>query len=141
MRGVSKCGLFVASLLVAAPCLSPPVAGTKAARAVQSSSQSQTQAQRDAAALYSKHCATCHGKDGRAKTFKARLNGARDLTDAAWHDSASDERLFNSVMNGRGKMPSFKKKLSPAEVESLVRVVRTLKREPKRAIGERRAPE
>ena len=27
----------------------------------------------DAPTLYSKHCATCHGKDGRAKTFKGKV--------------------------------------------------------------------
>ena len=26
-----------------------------------------------AAALYAKHCATCHGNDGRAKTFKGKF--------------------------------------------------------------------
>jgi mono/diheme cytochrome c family protein len=82
----------------------------------------------DASALYSKHCATCHGKDGRAKTFKAKFNKARDLTDAVWQSEVSDERLFNSVTQGRGKMPSFKKKLSAAQVESLVAYVRGLKK-------------
>ena len=82
----------------------------------------------DASALYSKHCATCHGKDGRAKTFKAKFNKARDLTDAQWQAEVSDERLFNSVTQGRGKMPSFKKKLSAAQAESLVAYVRGLKK-------------
>lgn len=80
-----------------------------------------------AAELYAKRCASCHGKDGRAKTFKAKFNHARNLTDAAWHDSVSDERIFNSIMNGRGKMPSFSKKLSQQEIESLVAYVRSLK--------------
>ena len=82
----------------------------------------------DASLLFAKNCATCHGKDGRAKTFKAKFNGARNLTDAQWQESVSDERLFNSITNGRGKkMPSFKKKFSNAEIESLVAYVRTLK--------------
>ena len=33
------------------------------------------------AVTFAKNCATCHGKDGRAKTFKAKFNHARDLTD------------------------------------------------------------
>jgi mono/diheme cytochrome c family protein len=40
----------------------------------------------------------------------------------------SDERLFNSINNGRGKMPSFKKHLSENEVDALVSYVRRLRR-------------
>lgn len=83
---------------------------------------------RSAAELYAKHCASCHGKDGRAKTFKAKRNHARDLTDQAWQDDASDERIFNAIMNGKRKMPGFSKKLSEQEIETLVSYVRALKK-------------
>jgi mono/diheme cytochrome c family protein len=82
----------------------------------------------NAAELYAKHCASCHGKDGRAKTFKAKLNHARDLSDRAWQDDASDERIFNAIMNGKRKMPGFSKKLSEPEIDALVSYVRALKR-------------
>jgi cytochrome c6 len=82
----------------------------------------------DAAALFAKNCATCHGKDGRAQTLKAKFNHARDLTDAAWQHEASDERIANSITNGRGKMPKFGKKLSQAEIDSLVAYVRGRKK-------------
>jgi mono/diheme cytochrome c family protein len=78
--------------------------------------------------LFAKHCASCHGKDGRAKTFKAKFNHARDLTDPLWQDEVSDERLFNSIMNGKKKMPAYRKKLSEAQVNSLIAYVRTLAR-------------
>lgn len=81
-----------------------------------------------AAGIYAKHCASCHGKDGRARTFKAKFNHARDLTDPLWQDEVSDERLFNSVMNGKKKMPAFRKKLSEGQVNSLIAYVRTLVR-------------
>ncbi len=81
-----------------------------------------------AAEIYAKHCASCHGKDGRARTFKAKFNHARDLTDPLWHDEVSDERLFNSIMNGKKKMPAYRKKLSEAQVNSLIAYVRTLAR-------------
>ena len=84
--------------------------------------------QRSAATLYSKHCASCHGKDGRSKTFKAKFNHARNLTEPGWQDAVSDERIFNSIANGRGKMPRFAKKMSEAEIDSLVLLVRRLKR-------------
>jgi len=77
--------------------------------------------------LFAKNCATCHGKDGRAKTFKAKFNHARDLTDPDWQVSVTDERLFNSINNGRGHMPAWGKKLSETEINSLVPYVRQLK--------------
>ena len=82
----------------------------------------------DAAELFSRHCAKCHGKDGRAKGFKAKAIGARNLTDAQWQDRVSDERIFNSINNGKGRMPAFGKKLSEAEIDSLVQYVRGLKK-------------
>ena len=81
-----------------------------------------------AAALYSRNCASCHGRDGRAKTLKAKLNHARNLTDSEWQNRVSDERIFNSVMNGKGKMPGYGKKLSETEIDSLVNYVRSLKK-------------
>jgi mono/diheme cytochrome c family protein len=82
---------------------------------------------RPATVLFAKHCDTCHGKDGLAKTFKAKFNHARNLTDGAWQAGVSDEHLYNSISNGRGKMPAFGKKLSEAEINSLVTYVRSLK--------------
>ena len=82
----------------------------------------------DAAVLFEKHCDTCHGKDGQAKTFKAKFNHARNLTDAKWQSEVSDERLFNSISNGKGKMPAWGKKFSEAQINSLVAYVRNLKR-------------
>ena len=82
----------------------------------------------NASALFAKHCDTCHGKDGRAKTFKAKFNHARNLTDAAWQAEVSDERLFNSISKGKGKMPAFGKKLSEAEINTLVAYVRGMKK-------------
>ncbi len=81
-----------------------------------------------AAAIYGKRCASCHGKDGRAKTFKGKLRSARNIAEPQWQADVSDERIFNSIMNGRGKMPGFGKKLSEAEINSLVSYVRGLKK-------------
>ena len=82
---------------------------------------------RAAAQLYSKHCASCHGKDGRAKTFKAKFNHARNLTEPGWQEAVSDERIFNSIANGRQKMPAFAKKITQAEIDSLVLFVRGMR--------------
>ncbi|MGI8919939.1 MAG: c-type cytochrome [Pyrinomonadaceae bacterium] len=87
-----------------------------------------TVSQRTAASLYSKHCDSCHGKDGRSKTFKAKLNKARNLTEPGWQEAVSDERIYNSIANGRGKMPGFAKKMTEAETDALVLFVRSLRK-------------
>lgn len=83
----------------------------------------------DAKALFDSKCAKCHGNDGRASSFKARhIIHARDLTNAEWQNDVSDERIFNSISNGKGKMPSFKKDLSEDQIDALVTYVRRLRK-------------
>ena len=83
----------------------------------------------DATSVYNSKCASCHDRDGRARSRHARHEKARDLTTAEWQDSVSDERIYNSVSNGKGKnMPAFKKKLSEAQMDELVNYVRRLRR-------------
>jgi mono/diheme cytochrome c family protein len=85
---------------------------------------------RPAAQLYRRHCVSCHGSDGKAKTSKGRFSHARDLTDAKWQNDVSDERIFNSIMNGRnvrGNMPAFADKFKEQEVNSLITFVRAFK--------------
>ena len=78
--------------------------------------------------LYAKQCASCHGKDGRAKTIKGKLKHARNLSDAEWQEKVSDERIFNSITNGKEKMPAYGKKLSQEQIEALVTYVRAFKK-------------
>ncbi len=80
------------------------------------------------AQLYAQQCVKCHGKDGRAKGIKAKLSGARNLAEADWQERVTDERIFNVISNGKGRMPAFGKKLSEAEVDLLVQHVRSLKK-------------
>src|SRR5262245_55777584 len=83
-----------------------------------------------AAQLYRRHCISCHGTDGKSKTSKGKYNHARDLTDPDWQADVSDERIFNSIMNGRnvrGNMPPFGQKLKEDEINSLVTFIRGLK--------------
>ena len=85
---------------------------------------------RTAPQLYRRYCVSCHGDDGRAKTSKGKFSHARDLTDPQWQADVGDERIFNSIMNGRnvrGNMPAFANKLNEKEANSLVDFVRRLK--------------
>lgn len=80
--------------------------------------------------LYARYCISCHGADGRSKTSKGKFSHARDLTDAQWQNDVTDERIFNSIMNGRnvrGNMPAFSDKLNEKDVDELVRYVRRFK--------------
>lgn len=85
---------------------------------------------RTAAQLYRRHCISCHGSDGKAKTSKGKFSHARNLTDAQWQAEVSDARIFNSIMNGRsvrGNMPAFSDKLNEKQANSLVSFVRSMK--------------
>jgi len=85
---------------------------------------------RPAAQLYRRYCVSCHGTDGKSKTSKGKYSHARDLSDADWQGDVSDERIFNSIMNGRnvrGNMPAFGNKLKEDEINSLVTFIRGLK--------------
>ena len=68
------------------------------------------------AEIYSANCARCHGMDGRAKTAKGKRVEATDFTSDWNRDEARGVRI---ITNGKGEMPSFKKKLSPAEIRSV----------------------
>jgi cytochrome c6 len=83
-------------------------------------------AQRGGAAVYVQNCARCHGADGRAQTRKGREVDAVDLTGDDWSpDTGRDTRL---VTRGKGSMPSFGKKLTAAQISSVVQYIRRFKR-------------
>jgi mono/diheme cytochrome c family protein len=82
----------------------------------------------DAGTIYNRQCVLCHGRDGRGRTRRGRQTHARDMSDASWQDDVSDERLFNSISNGRGKMPAFRKKISENDIDALVAYVRRMRR-------------
>jgi mono/diheme cytochrome c family protein len=79
--------------------------------------------------LYSKHCQSCHGKEGygdgpKAKELKGEVG---DFSSAEFH-SQTDGALFYKITTGRDDMPAFDKKLPDAEDRWLiVNYIRTLK--------------
>jgi cbb3-type cytochrome c oxidase subunit III len=81
----------------------------------------------DARALFVENCATCHGEDGRAKTFHGWLVGAQNFTDPKWQQTTSDEEIIHAIKTGPGAMPAFGKKLSASEIAALAAYVRTFK--------------
>jgi len=72
-------------------------------------------------ALFKEYCARCHGEDGTGNTPKGRQLMARDFTDLEWRSARSDADMIKAVARGSENMPAFGKKLTPEEIESLVK--------------------
>jgi mono/diheme cytochrome c family protein len=79
----------------------------------------------DAAANWSQHCASCHGKDGSGNTMMGKKLGVKDYSK---NQGFSDAEAVNVIKNGKGKMKAYKDKLSDADVKALVAYVRSLKK-------------
>ena len=62
--------------------------------------------------LYSKHCKSCHGKEGLGDGSKAAQldTPSGDFTEEEFQ-SQTDGAIFYKTFEGRDDMPSFKKKL------------------------------
>ena len=116
---MKKLSVYVSAGLLAAILLANAVATARSAPAGSAV---------DAKTLFDSKCAKCHGKDGRAKSLHAKHVHARDLTNGEWQNEVTDERLFNSISTGKGKMPSFKKDFSDDQIDALVAYVRRLKK-------------
>jgi mono/diheme cytochrome c family protein len=79
----------------------------------------------DAGTLWAQNCAACHGKDGSGSTAMGKKLGVKDYTKS---QSFSDAEAANVIKNGKGKMKSYKDKLSDGDVKALVAYVRSLKK-------------
>jgi mono/diheme cytochrome c family protein len=102
-----------------------PDAAAKKANPVKSSSESISSGK----ALWSQHCSSCHGKTGKGDGSKAaQLKTQPEDLSSATIQSQSDGAFFYKTSEGRGDMPSFKKKIpDPTEIWDLVNFMRTLK--------------
>lgn len=79
----------------------------------------------DVNALYDKHCAACHGKDGSGKTKMGQKAGAKDYRDPKVQAELQDEKALKAVKDGfsdggKEKMKPFKEKLSDDEIKALI---------------------
>jgi mono/diheme cytochrome c family protein len=71
--------------------------------------------------LFKQYCAKCHGEDGKAETPKGKQLKARNFTDGEFQASKTDAQLVKTVTEGDEDMPPFGKKLSPEQIEGLVK--------------------
>ena len=87
----------------------------------------------DGNALWSEHCANCHGKDGKGETKMGQKVGVKDYSDAKVQDACDDAKAFKSVKeglseDGKTKMRPFGEKMSDDDIKAAVAYLRTLKK-------------
>ncbi|MGH9717368.1 MAG: c-type cytochrome [Candidatus Acidiferrales bacterium] len=73
--------------------------------------------------LFKTNCAVCHGDDGRG-TATGKALQAPDLHSEAVQ-KLTNAQIAAQIENGKGNMPPFKSTLNHAQVEMLVKYVRT----------------
>ena len=78
----------------------------------------------DAAALFKSKCAMCHGPDGTGSTMGQKLGVKSYKSPDIQKQSNTD--LQNSITNGKGKMPSYGKSLTPEQIAGLTKYIREL---------------
>lgn len=71
---------------------------------------------------YVKNCAKCHGKTAEGRHF-----GGPSLISEKTAAASSDD-LRNMIANGKGHMPKFAGKLTPEEIDTLVKQIQALKK-------------
>jgi cytochrome c6 len=84
-----------------------------------------------AAELWTQKCKSCHGPDGRAQTQMGKKESIVDLSQPAWQKAQTDEDIREVITEGSSrnkKMKSYKEKLTPEQIDSLVKYVRTFKK-------------
>ncbi len=86
----------------------------------------------DTAENWQKHCAKCHGPDGKGETKMGKKAGVKDMTEAAYQTAFDAEKAFKSVKEGlkAGTQEKMKpaKDLTDDEIKALVAHIRTFKK-------------
>ena len=72
--------------------------------------------------VYVKNCAKCHGKTAEGRHF-----GGPSLISAKTAAASADD-FRNMIANGKGHMPKFAGKLTPEEIDTLVKQIQALKK-------------
>jgi mono/diheme cytochrome c family protein len=84
-------------------------------------------------ALYDKHCAKCHGMDGKGKTKMGRQAGVKDYTDPKVQEEMKDDVALKTIKEGiteKGKerMKPYANELSDADIKALITYMRAFKK-------------
>ncbi|OLC22443.1 MAG: cytochrome C [Acidobacteria bacterium] len=79
-----------------------------------------------AAETYKTTCAMCHGPDGKGETALGKNLHAKDLTSDEVRKK-SDAELSTIIVKGKENMPGFEGRLTQAQINGLVKYIRSLK--------------
>jgi mono/diheme cytochrome c family protein len=76
--------------------------------------------------IFEQRCKLCHGADGRGKTKKGKEYKTPDFTSKKFQKRETDEEIRDAITNGvpKTKMKPFKEKLTPGQIDALVKYVR-----------------
>jgi mono/diheme cytochrome c family protein len=77
--------------------------------------------------IYEKRCVLCHAADGTGRTKKGKQLKAPNFTSDRWQRHTTDEEIIKAIADGipKRKMPAFKDKLTPEQIQSLVPYLRS----------------
>ncbi len=80
-------------------------------------------------ALYTKNCASCHGKTGLGDGVKARAlkTFPGDFSKEAYQKQTDGEHFYKTKV-GRDEMPKYEGKLSDDDIWNMVNYMRTFKK-------------
>lgn len=82
--------------------------------------------------LFSRACAPCHGKDGKANTPQGRKLGVKDMTQSQLSEIEIRQQILDGKTGPDGaiKMPAFRQTLKEDEIDALARYARSLQVKP-----------
>ena len=128
MKLVIVACLTMAALVVVAGC-SQPVVKTNINTTVTATPTPVATATPDELAIagvnYAKHCETCHGPEGNGGTPEVEGRKIKVPSLKAGHAlKHSDDDFVEQITEGEEEMPAFKDKLSPDEINMLVKFIR-----------------
>jgi mono/diheme cytochrome c family protein len=70
--------------------------------------------------LYERHCARCHGDRGQGVPRGLKLYPRLDLLTSPMVRQGDRAAVRQRIAEGHGRMPGFKRRLTPEEIERLV---------------------
>ena len=76
--------------------------------------------------IFKAKCSACHGASGAGDSMLGKNLKIPSLISTEIQ-SQSDDELFATISKGKKKMPAFNSKLSPDQIRSLVKHIRSLK--------------
>jgi cytochrome c6 len=79
------------------------------------------------AETFKARCAPCHGATGKGDTTIGKHLNLRDLGSEDVQKKTDDE-LEAIIIRGKGKMPAYEHRLSKEQIQSLVKLIRSLKK-------------